>query len=110
MLDHSSITLTLNLAMIDVTITADRRAAARTASHTVTSGQMPMFVVDAELTEDDLLESPYFAFGTPREIAKHVETVFARTGVSYYRLFAHLSEAFGLVLEHVSGRDLPPTT
>ena len=93
--------LTLNLAMIDVTITADRRAAARTASHALTSGQMPMFVVDAELTEDDLLESPYFAFGTAREIAGHVETVFARTGVSYYGLFAHLSEAFGPVLEHV---------
>ena len=95
--------ITLNLALIDMKITNDPRDSARAVSQAISSGQLPMFVVDTELTEDDLLESPYFAFGPPKAIAEHVETVFEQTGVSYYGLFAHLPDAFGPILEHLVG-------
>ena len=93
--------ITLNLAMVDITITNDRRASARTVSQAISAGQVPMFVVDAELSEDDLLASPYFAFGTQEEIAEHVSDVFEQTGVSYYGLFPHLADLFGPIIEHV---------
>ena len=94
--------ITLNLAMIDVTITPDRRSVARATADAISSGKNPMFVVDGELTEDDLLESPYFAFGTAKEVAEHIDTVFEQTGVSYYGLFPHLADVFGPILEHVA--------
>ena len=95
--------ITLNLALVDMKITNNPRESARAVSHAISSGQLPMFVVDTALTEDDLLESPYFAFGPPKAIAEHVETVFEQTGVSYYGLFAHLPDSFGPILEHLVG-------
>lgn len=91
----------LNLALVNVIITPDRRSAARSISDAINAGQSPIFVTDAELSDDDLLNSPYFAFGTTHEIAEHIESVFEQTGVSYYCLFPHLVEMFGPILEHI---------
>ena len=92
--------LVLNLALVNIVITADRRSVARSVAGAISAGQS-LFVADAQLSEDDLLNSPYFAFGTTHEIAYHIESVFEQTGVSYYCLFPHLAEMFGPILEHI---------
>lgn len=93
--------ITLNLVLVDMTITTERRSAARSVSDAVRSGKLPIFVVDADLSEDDLLDSPYFAFGTVPEIAERISEVFERTGVTYYGVFPHLADTFGPVVQHL---------
>ena len=93
--------ITLNLVLVDMTITTERRSAARSVSDSLRSGKVPIFVVDADLSEDDLLDSPYFAFGTVPEIAERIAEVCERTGVTYYGVFPHLAEAFGPVVQQL---------
>lgn len=93
--------ITLNLVLVDMTITTERRSAARSVSESLRSGKVPIFVVDADLSEDDLLDSPYFAFGTVPEIAERIAEVCERTGVTYYGVFPHLAEAFGPVVQQL---------
>lgn len=90
--------LTLNVGLWDMVVTNDRRSAARAWLDDLRSGKRVFWNFDQEMTEDDLLSSPYLGFGTPAEIAAHIEQVHATTGVSYYTIFPHLVDAFGPVL------------
>ncbi len=91
--------LTYNVPLVDMVVTNDRRAAARSWSDAIMSGRHPIFVLDRPVTADDLLASPFFAFGTIEEIAEHVREVHARIGVDYIGTFPHLGDRFGPVVE-----------
>jgi hypothetical protein len=56
-------------------------------------------VLDEELSEDELLGSPYFGFGTHEQIAEHLREVIATTGVSYFTVPSHIVESFGPIVE-----------
>jgi alkanesulfonate monooxygenase SsuD/methylene tetrahydromethanopterin reductase-like flavin-dependent oxidoreductase (luciferase family) len=92
--------LTLNTTLADLVVTNNRRQAARDwlAAKLRDPGA---WIFDRELTEDEILSSPFLAFGTHAEIATHLQTVCATTGVSYYTVFPHLNEAFGPALAHL---------
>lgn len=91
--------MTLNTGVFEMVVTNDRRAAARTWLDAWRAGKLPYWEADADLTEDELLDSPYLAFGTHQEIASHVERVREMTGMSYFMVFPHLIEEFGRVIE-----------
>jgi hypothetical protein len=82
-------------------VTRDRRSAARRWLDAL-AGQAGVWVLDGELTEDDLLTSPYVAFGTHQEIAEHIQQIQSLTGVDYYTIFPHLLESFGPVLQIIN--------
>lgn len=93
--------ITINLVLVDMTVTTDRRAAAQAVSRALRAGQLPIFVGEADLDENDVLNSPYFALGTIPEIAEHISTVCERTGATYYGTFPHVANTFGPVIEHI---------
>jgi len=90
--------LEINILIFDVVITSDRRAAASSYLDDLTERLGPVFMIDGELTADDLLDSPYLAFGTEAQIAEHLLRVREETRASYLGVFPHLMDAFAPVL------------
>lgn len=91
--------LEINILILDAVVTTDRRAAAASFLGDL-DRRLPQFVLDAEVSVDDLLDSPYLAFGTEADIVEQILRVREETGVSYITLFPHLIDAF----EPVVGR------
>jgi len=89
--------LEINILIFDAVVTRDRRAAAEAYLGPLLQGGQ--FIPDGEVTADDLLDSPYFAFGTDKDIAEHLVAIREETGASYVVVFPHLMEAFGPVVE-----------
>ncbi|MGN6794262.1 MAG: TIGR03621 family F420-dependent LLM class oxidoreductase [Streptosporangiaceae bacterium] len=86
----------IDILIWDVVITTDRRAAA-----TAYLGELEerfLWVIDGEVTVDDLLDSPYLLFGTQEQIAEHLQRVREETGASRITVFPHLMDAFQPVL------------
>lgn len=86
----------INILIFDAVFTADRRAAA--ASYLDELEDRLGFTRDGEVTVEDLLDSPYLAFGTDDQIAEHLRRIREETGASYIGVFPHIMEEFGPVL------------
>ncbi|MGD9754137.1 MAG: hypothetical protein AB7W59_24355 [Acidimicrobiia bacterium] len=52
---------------------------------------------------DDLLESPYFAFGTVPEIAEHLRRCRATMDFSYWVVYPHLFDTVTPVVQLLRG-------
>jgi alkanesulfonate monooxygenase SsuD/methylene tetrahydromethanopterin reductase-like flavin-dependent oxidoreductase (luciferase family) len=87
--------LTINILLFEIIVTDDPRSAARKWL------QAEDWVRDKELSEDELLASPYLAFGTHEQVAEHLREVIATTGVSYLTVMPHMLESFGPILERL---------
>lgn len=92
--------LEINILIFDAVVTTDRRAAA--TSYLGELEERLGFTIDGEVTVDDLLDSPYLAFGTDGQIAEHLVRVREETGASYIGVFPHLMEAFGPVVSRLA--------
>ncbi len=88
--------LEINVLIWDAVATTDRRAAAAAYDPKRLEGMG--FVLDAEVTADDLLDSPYLAFGTDDDIAEHLVRLREETGASYFGIFPHLIDVFEPIL------------
>lgn len=88
----------LNWLVTSVVITGDRRAVAQAHLDAFAAGH-PDIELDADLSVDDLLDSPYLAFGTPEQIAEQLRAVRERTGMSYAAVFPSHAETFAPVVE-----------
>ena len=93
--------LEVNVFVLHAEITRDRRAAAAAYLHHEYK-QRGVFL-DAEMTVDDLLDSPYLLFGTEDEMAEQLVRVREETGASYFGIFPHLVDAFEPVLHRLKG-------
>jgi alkanesulfonate monooxygenase SsuD/methylene tetrahydromethanopterin reductase-like flavin-dependent oxidoreductase (luciferase family) len=87
----------MNILIFDVVISGDRRAAATSYLHDI-EARLDGFVVDGELTVDQLLGSPHVLFGTHEQITEHVIGVREQTGASYISVFPHCMDDFAPVL------------
>jgi hypothetical protein len=67
------------------------------------NGYPPNVDVDVKLTVEDILSSPYLAFGTYEEIADQIRNVRARTTMSYVGVFPTQMEAFAPVVDLLKG-------
>jgi probable F420-dependent oxidoreductase len=94
--------LEINILIYDVVITRDRRAAARAYLDDLQERLGPVFTVDGEVTVDDLLDSPYLAFGTGAQIVEHLLRVREETGASYLSVFPYHMDALAPVLSRLA--------
>jgi probable F420-dependent oxidoreductase len=94
--------LEINILIMGGQVTTNRRAAAQQYVSQLTE-QHPEFVLDGEITADDLLDSPYFAFGTHDEITEHLLRIREETGASYYSVFPHLVDPLEPVVGNLAG-------
>jgi probable F420-dependent oxidoreductase len=98
--------LEINILVLGVIVTNDRRAAAE--AHVNGLRRSPFFTFDGELTADDLLTSPYFAFGNEEEIAEHVMAIREETGASYFAVSTGHQEAFAPIMHRLSSQAVEP--
>lgn len=89
--------LEINILIFDAVITTDRRAAAARYRDEL-ADRLGFLTVDTELTVDDLLDSPYLAFGTHQQMAEHLKSVREQTGASYIAVLPPLLESLGPVV------------
>jgi probable F420-dependent oxidoreductase len=94
--------LEINILIFGGQVTTDRKAAAAEYASQLTERHTE-FVLDGEITAEDLLESPYFAFGTEDEITEHLLRIREETGASYFSVFPHLVEPFAPVVGRLAG-------
>jgi probable F420-dependent oxidoreductase len=94
--------LEINILLFGGAVTTDRKAAADEYVSQLTE-RHGQFVLDGEITADDLLESPYFAFGTPDEITEHLLQVRELTGACYFSLFPDVVDLFEPVVGRLAG-------
>jgi probable F420-dependent oxidoreductase len=93
----------LNMTIRELRIVEDRRAAAR-AILEGWSGPGSRMARVAELGEDDILASPYFALGTVDQIVEQIEAARERWGFSYIQVEGRDVEAFAPIKERLAGR------
>lgn len=93
----------LNWMVATVVVTDDRVGAAELALEALAQGYPPYLARDVEPTVDDLLSSPYLAFGTIEEIADQIRRVRRRTGMSYVGVFPTQMDAFAPVIPLLRG-------
>ncbi|MGU3437324.1 LLM class F420-dependent oxidoreductase [Actinomycetes bacterium M1A6_2h] len=93
----------LNWTISMVVVSDDREQTAEMALAAIANGMLPNMEVDAQLTVDDILESPYAAIGTFDEIAEQIRTVRAKTSMSYVGVYPTQMEAFAPVIPLLSG-------
>ena len=91
----------IHALVFDGALSTDRRAAAE-AFLGQSRERLPQFVFDAEVTVDDLLGSPYFAFGTVEDVTEHLLRLRQETGTSYFAVFPHLVDMFGQVIDRLA--------
>ncbi|GAC58027.1 putative oxidoreductase [Gordonia hirsuta DSM 44140 = NBRC 16056] len=88
----------LNWTIAAVVLTDDRVRAAETALQALDSGYPPTIARDVDLTVDDLLESPYLAFGSAAQIAEQIREIRRRTTMSYVGIFPGQTDTFAPVI------------
>ena len=93
----------LNMTIRELRIVEDRRAAARAILEGWRAPGSRMARVD-ELTEDAILESPYFALGTVDQIVEQIEANRERWGFSYLQVEGRDVEAFAPIKKRLDGR------
>jgi probable F420-dependent oxidoreductase len=92
----------LNVTMRSLQITEDRRATARELLNTW-SAAPGMANVD-QLTEDDVLESPFVAIGTLEQICEQVERARERWGFAFLEIYNSDFDMVGPIIERLKGR------
>lgn len=93
--------VTLNTMLLHAEITTNRHGAAQRWLDAVRNRSTPFaaaFTFDADIGVDELLRSPYFAFGTVPEIADHLRRCRETMHVSYWVVYPHLVDTFAPVL------------
>lgn len=93
----------LNWTIATIVVTDDRVATAEMALKALDQGYPPNIARDVELTVDDILSSPYLAFGSFEEIADQIRDVRRRTGMSYVGVFPTQLDAFAPVVQLLKG-------
>ncbi|MFC4606110.1 LLM class F420-dependent oxidoreductase [Rhodococcus kronopolitis] len=93
----------LNWTITAIMPTDDREAMAEMALAALDNGYPPNIEVDVKLSVEDILNSPYLAFGTYEEIADQIRAVRARTSMSYVGIFPTQMEAFAPVIAELRG-------
>ncbi|MBM7368203.1 LLM class F420-dependent oxidoreductase [Gordonia hydrophobica] len=93
----------LNWTIATIVITDDREATAQMALNALEQGYPPNIARDVELTVDDILSSPYLAFGSFEEIADQIREVRRRTTMSYVGVFPTQMDAFAPVIPLLRG-------
>ena len=93
----------LNWAITTIVVTDDREQMAEMALAALDNGYPPNVDADVKLTVEDILSSPYLAFGTYEEIADQIRNVRARTTMSYVGVFPTQMEAFAPVVDLLKG-------
>jgi probable F420-dependent oxidoreductase len=89
--------LDLNTLFFDVVFTNNRRTAAADFLAQL-QARLPGFFMDGEVTVEDLLTSPYLAFGTETEIAEHVLRLQEQAGITNITIFPHAMQSFAAVI------------
>jgi alkanesulfonate monooxygenase SsuD/methylene tetrahydromethanopterin reductase-like flavin-dependent oxidoreductase (luciferase family) len=92
----------LNITMRDLRVTEDRRAAAREMLNGWS--QAPMMANVDQLSEDDVLESPFVAVGTVEQIVEQFEKARERWGFSFLEIYNSDFEALAPFIERLNGR------
>ncbi|MFD4268094.1 LLM class F420-dependent oxidoreductase [Rhodococcus sp. NPDC058481] len=93
----------LNWTITTIMPTDDREAMAEMALAALDNGYPPNIEVDVKLTVEQILESPYLAFGTYEEIADQIRSVREKTSMSYVGIFPTQMEAFAPVITLLKG-------
>jgi probable F420-dependent oxidoreductase len=91
----------LNVTVRELRLTEDRRAAARAILAEWMAPGSLMGRAD-EITEDDVLNSPYVALGSVGEIVAQLEAARERWGFSYVQVDGRDVDAFAPVLERLA--------
>jgi hypothetical protein len=94
--------LEINMLLVDVIATSDRRAAAE--AYIDTLRHSPFFVSDGDVSTDDLLTSPYLAFGTEEQITEHIVRIREETGASYFVVGAWSMDTFAPTISRLTHR------
>ena len=92
----------LNAMLWHMEVTTNRRDAARRWLDGMRNGTARLagaVTYDREISVEEVLDSPFLAFGTPGEIAEHFRKVREQMGISYWILVPMLVEPFVPVLE-----------
>lgn len=90
--------LHLNAPLMDAVIGPDARALAAAKLDEISSDKNFM-AYTRELTVDDLLESPYFFFGTVNDIVEHAKASQERFGISSWSLLGRTTADLAPVVE-----------
>ncbi len=93
----------LNMTVRELRLTDDRRATARQLLHDWASTPQRHANVE-QLTEDDVLESPYIAIGSVEEIVEQLEVSRARWGFAYLEVSSSDAETVAPVMQRLNGR------
>jgi probable F420-dependent oxidoreductase len=93
----------LNWTITTIMPTDDREAMAEMALAALDNGYPPNIEVDVKLTVEQILNSPYLAFGSYEEIADQIRSVRAQTSMSYVGIFPTQMEAFAPVIPLLKG-------
>ncbi|NLG55017.1 MAG: LLM class flavin-dependent oxidoreductase, partial [Rhodococcus sp.] len=93
----------LNWTITTIVVTDDREQTAEMALAALGQGFPPNIAVDTELTVDEILNSPYLAFGSFDEIADQIRDVRAKTGMSYVGIYPTQMDAFAPVIAQLKG-------
>ncbi|MFZ2509530.1 MAG: LLM class F420-dependent oxidoreductase [Gordonia sp. (in: high G+C Gram-positive bacteria)] len=93
----------LNWTIASIVVTEDRVGTAEMALKALADGYPPNVARDVELTVDDLLASPYLAFGTYQEIAEQLRRVRRETSMSYVGIFPMQMDVFAPVIPLLRG-------
>lgn len=93
----------LNWTITMIIITDDREQTAEMALAALDQGFPPNIEVDTKLTVEDILNSPYLAFGSFEEIADQIRAVREKTTMSYVGVFPAQMDAFAPVIAQLKG-------
>lgn len=93
----------LNWTIATIVVTDDREATAEMALKALDQGYPPNIHRDVELSVDDILTSPYLAFGSFEEIAEQIREVRRQTTMSYVGVFPTQMDAFAPVIPLLRG-------
>lgn len=84
-----------------VVVTDDRAKDANAVLHFLREGGFPIYVPD-DFSVDDVLESPYLLIGTHDEIARQLQDVRQRFGISYFSILGMSMHDFAPVIKVLS--------
>jgi len=93
----------LNVTMREVRVVDDRRAAAAAILSEWQASGSPMGRAD-EITEDDVLNSPYMALGTVDQIVAQIQAAREQYGFSYIQVDGRDMDAFAPVMGQLVGK------
>jgi probable F420-dependent oxidoreductase len=94
----------LNSAMVHIGISNNRVQAAQDWLDSIRNKSNPLAILfdyDQEIAAEDILDSPFLAFGTADEVAEHLVRMRSETGISYWVIAPNQTDEFLPVLERL---------